>query len=328
VSETKHAVDRALAILAVASSRPQISLGELAKRAHADEMEVVTDLFETLSMCGIPPYLPHDYVTCTLEGDVVKVRFAEPFKRPISLNPLEALSLKIAIESLTPPDEPVPKVVIELLRKIEEGMTHQHRARFRALAKSVVATVPGAGGPVLAALREAVRDRVEVDLSHAAPGRKTARRAVRPLGLLSRAGAWYLVAQEAGRGRISTYRLDRVSGARLTGTRFEPPAGFQLEEFAKTAPFTQGGGQEAMIRFRGPSARWIREIAEAGTLKGSGDEVVWTAPLGSEAGFAAFLLGIGADFTVEKPDSLATCVEEMLRRVVAAHSARRRGSAG
>ena len=41
-----------------------------------------------------------------------------------------------------------------------------------ALAKSVVAKMPGAGGPMLARLRDAVRDRVEVELGHAAPGRR------------------------------------------------------------------------------------------------------------------------------------------------------------
>jgi proteasome accessory factor C len=324
VSDVKHELDRALAVLAVAASKPAISLSEIAKRAHADENEVVADLFETLSMCGTPPYLPHDYVTCTLEGDEVTVRFADQFRRPISLNSLEALALKLAIESLTPPGEPVPKVVVDLLAKIEEGMSHAHRARFRALAKRVVATVPGAGGPVAAALRDAIRDHVEVDLSHAAPGKKASRRVVRPLGLLSRSGAWYLVAHENARGRVSSFRLDRIGSARATGTRFEPPEDFQLEAFARTAPFSQSGGKNAAVRFRGPSARWIREIAEAGTLKEKGDEVVWNAPLGGEAGFAAFLLGIGAEFRIEKPESLAKCVKAMLERVVATHSGKAR----
>jgi predicted DNA-binding transcriptional regulator YafY len=322
MSEIKRELDRALSILAVASSRPEISLGELAKRTHAEESEVANDLFGTLSMCGTPPYLPHDYISCTLEGDRVTVRFADQFRRPISLNALEALSLKLAIESLTPPDEPTPKVVVDLLKKIEEGMSHDHRARFRALAKSVVAKVPGAGGPILACLRDAVRDRVEVDLSHVAPGRKTARRVVRPLGLLSRSGVWYLVAHDVARDRVSSFRLDRIHAARATGAKFEPPSGFQLEAFARSEPFAKREGQvDAVVRFRGPSARWIKEIAEAGTLKESGDDVVWHAPLGSEAGFAAFLLGIGADFVVEKPESLATCVAEMLGRVVSAHGA-------
>lgn len=324
MSDIKRELDRALSVLAVATSRPEISLGELAKRTHSDEMEVVTDLFETLSMCGTPPYLPHDYITCTLEGDVVTVRFADQFRRPISLNPLEALSLKIAIESLTPPGEPTPRVVVDLLRKIEEGMSHQHRARFRALAKSVVATVPGAGGPVLSVLQQAIRDRVEVDLAHVAPGKAAVRRVVRPLGLLSRTGTWYLVAFEATRGRVASFRLDRIQDARLTRDRFEPPPDFQLEAFARSGPFSQSGGRTSTVRFRGPSARWIREIAEAGTLKESGDEVVWHAPLGSEPGFAAFLLGIGADFVVEKPESLAKCVKEMLTRVAKAHSGKGR----
>jgi predicted DNA-binding transcriptional regulator YafY len=275
-------------------------------------------------MCGTPPYQPHDYVTCTLQRGQVTVRFADQFRRPISLNPLEALSLKLAIESLTPPNEPTPKVVVDLLKKIEEGMSHQHRARFRALARSVVATAPGAVGPVVARLREAVRDQAEVEVEHSAPGKKAARRTVRPLGLLSRHGAWYLVAQDAGTGRILSFRLDRISKVKATATRFEAPEDFTLENYARRAPFEAGETvATAVVRFRGSSARWIREIAEAGTLKQSGEEMVWTAPLLSEASFASFLLGIGAEFTVEKPESLRKTVASMVERVIRAHSAKR-----
>jgi predicted DNA-binding transcriptional regulator YafY len=324
VTDFRQQLDRALSILAVAASRPTISLAEIAKRTHAAPGEVAKDLFETLSMCGTPPYQPHDYVTCTLQHGQVTVRFADQFRRPISLNPLEALSLKLAIESLTPPDEPVPKVVVDLLKKIEEGMSHQHRARFRALAKSVVATAPGAMGPVVARLREAVRDQVEVELEHAAPGKKAARRTVRPLGLLSRSGGWYLVAQDAGGGRTLSFRLDRISAVKAGSTRFESQKGFTLEDYARTAPFAGGeAGATAVVRFQGASARWIREIAEAGTLEESGEEVVWTAPLLTEEGFAAFLLGIGAEFTIERPESLRKTVAGMLERVIRAHSAKR-----
>jgi predicted DNA-binding transcriptional regulator YafY len=203
-------------------------------------------------------------------------------------------------------------------------MSHQHRSRFRALAKSVVANAPGAVGPVVAMLREAVREQEEVEVEHASPGRKPGRRTVRPLGLLSRLGAWYLVAEDAARGRVVSFRLDRIGGARRTGARFEPPKEFQLEEFARTAPFAVGDEvATAVVRLRGPSARWIREIAEAGTIEEDGEEVTWTAPLLSEANFAAFLLGSGAEFRVEKPESLRKTVAGMLEKVIRAHSGRR-----
>jgi proteasome accessory factor C len=320
MSDLKSDLDRVLSVLAVAASRPKISLAELAKRTHSEPGEVANDLFGTLSMFGTPPYLPHDYVACTLQHGQVTVRFADNFKRPISLNPLEALSLKLAIESLTPPDEATPKVVVDLLRKIEEGMSQEQRARFNALAKSVVAKAPGVRGPTLRILREAVDGRREVTIEYLGPGKKTAaKRLVRPLGLLSRSGAWYLVAHDVSRARVVSFRLDRIPAAKSTETRFEPPEGFQLEAYARTELFAERGEVAATVRFTGPSARWIREVAEAGTIQQDGEAAIWRAPLGSEESFAAFLLGLGADFVVEKPESLARTVREMLERVSKAH---------
>jgi predicted DNA-binding transcriptional regulator YafY len=324
MSESQHDLERALAILAVAASKPTISLAELARRIDARPGEVANDLFGTLSMCGTPPYLPHDYVACTLQHGQVTVRFADQFRRPISLNPIEALSLKLAIESLVPPDEATPRVVVDLLRKIEEGMSSAQRARFRALAKGVVARAPLARASIVRTLRDAIRGRTEVAVEHRAPGRSaSARRTVRPLGLLSRGGAWYLVAIDGGRLPVRSFRLDRIAGARATEKRFEPPEDFKLEAFARSLPFSADeGAARAVVRFRGPSARWIREVAEAGEIDDDGDESVWRTPLVSERGFASFLLGLGAEFVVEEPVSLRGVVEEMLSAVTRKHSGR------
>jgi predicted DNA-binding transcriptional regulator YafY len=128
------------------------------------------------------------------------------------------------------------------------------------------------------------------------------------------------VALDAGRGSVRSFRLDRIRAARPTGGAFEPPADFRLEEYARGEPFRHPADETfARVRFRGPSARWIREIAEAGTVEDDGDESVWQAPLGRPEGFAAFLLGLGADFVVEAPDALASAVRDLLVRVRDAH---------
>ena len=57
-------------------------------------------------MCGVPPYFPHDYIAFSLDGDRVYIRFADQFRRPVSLNPLEALALKLACECVAPPGRP------------------------------------------------------------------------------------------------------------------------------------------------------------------------------------------------------------------------------
>ncbi|HEX3926040.1 MAG TPA: YafY family protein [Streptosporangiaceae bacterium] len=57
-------------------------------------------------------------------------------------------------------------------------------------------------------------------------------RVVRPLGLVNKAGTWYLVAAAAdGAGRVSVFRAGRITRARVRAEGFERPAGFELAAF-------------------------------------------------------------------------------------------------
>ena len=52
---------------------------------------------------------------------------------------------------------------------------------------------------------------------------------VEPLGLVAKAGNWYLVARS--RHRIAVYRVDRIVKAELLPERFARPVGFELATF-------------------------------------------------------------------------------------------------
>jgi predicted DNA-binding transcriptional regulator YafY len=58
-----------------------------------------------------------------------------------------------------------------------------------------------------------------------APGR-----VVGPLGLVDKAGTWYLVASTRA-GRVAVFRAGRIASARVLAEPFERPAGFELAEF-------------------------------------------------------------------------------------------------
>ncbi len=57
-------------------------------------------------------------------------------------------------------------------------------------------------------------------------------RLVAPLGIVVKAGVWYLVAMQAA--RVRTFRISRVLDAALTGERFVRPPKFDLETFWAT----------------------------------------------------------------------------------------------
>jgi predicted DNA-binding transcriptional regulator YafY len=88
--------------------------------------------------------------------------------------------------------------------------------------------------PHLRTLAEALRRHRRVAIAHqkaapAADARPFTRR-VGPLGLVNKAGTWYLVAVARG-GRVCVFRAGRISAVRVLDEPFERPAGFELAGF-------------------------------------------------------------------------------------------------
>ena len=79
--------------------------------------------------------------------------------------------------------------------------------------------------PHLAVVSEAVWSERRVDLRYRRADTEVGRR-VDPLGLVLKAGTWYLVARH--RNDVRTYRVGRIAAAELREDRFERPGDFDL----------------------------------------------------------------------------------------------------
>jgi len=86
--------------------------------------------------------------------------------------------------------------------------------------------------PVLPALAEAVRGarRLRLGYRHG-DGRAETARVVQPLGLVNKAGIWYLVAFAEPAAEPVVFRAGRVTSARVLAEPFGRPAGFDLAAF-------------------------------------------------------------------------------------------------
>ena len=82
--------------------------------------------------------------------------------------------------------------------------------------------------PYLGTLSEAVWEAQRVEIGYDR-GDKTVDRILEPLGLVLKAGVWYLVAGADGQPR--TYRVSRVNRARVLEERFDRPGEFDLAAF-------------------------------------------------------------------------------------------------
>jgi predicted DNA-binding transcriptional regulator YafY len=134
-----------------------------------------------------------------------------------------------------------------------------------------------------------------------------------PLGLVLKAGTWYLVAREGG--AVRGYRADRFEYAAVSERTFTRPAGFDLGEFWASwrDEFERSLTRVTVtVRARPDCIRRLRRVVEPTRT----DEVSWDAapdpdgwvrlglPFEKLAYARAALLGFGADVEVLEPAEL------------------------
>ncbi len=151
-------------------------------------------------------------------------------------------------------------------------------------------------------------------------------RRVDPLGLVLKAGIWYLAAQ-VGMG-VRTYRLSNILDLEVTGEAFERPSNFDLAGWwqASTKRFEKELAVDtAQLRVSAPGLKALRDLgaavaqaAEASATEP--DEAGWrrvTIPIESIAHAAAQVLRLGAQAEVLNPGALRRELLERLDAVAA-----------
>jgi len=148
-------------------------------------------------------------------------------------------------------------------------------------------------------------------------------RTLRPLGLVLKAGRWYLVAQ--GASRISTYRVSQIQAVTVLDESFERPPGFDLaahwavslEDF-QARQYTG----EAVIRlsargFESFSSQVLPAVARAAEQSAvdDGEWVRVTIPTESIGHATGMLLRMGGEVEVLAPPELREHVTAAVRRL-------------
>jgi predicted DNA-binding transcriptional regulator YafY len=115
----------------------------------------------------------------------------------------------------------------------------------------------------LPTLARAVWGRTKIEVRYATGG-KTPVFVLEPLGLVLKAGAWYLAARS--HGRVRTYRASKVLDATASEDAFEPPKGFDLADYwtRQSAAY-----EESLVRTHARvrlSPRAMRSIDRLGAL--------------------------------------------------------------
>lgn len=148
-------------------------------------------------------------------------------------------------------------------------------------------------------------------------------RRVEPLGLVLKAGSWYLAAR--GGGKVRIYRLSNVHEAEILSEDFERPAEFDLAKFwtDEVARFEASLRRErarirlaerALSRLDRLPADMATPLAEAAAdADGWREAEIWIESVDNAAGL---LLGFGDAVEVVTPAALREAIAERAARVV------------
>jgi predicted DNA-binding transcriptional regulator YafY len=225
--------DRLVSLVLLLQARGQVTATALAREVEVSVRTVYRDL-AALSAAGVP--------VLTESGPGGGCRLLDGYRFPLrGLRPEEAEALLIL---------GVPSALGEL------GLDGAAAAAHRKIRVTAGQREPDGGAspalvhldmprwfrgheevPHLRTLAEALRRHRRLAIGYrppGPPGRPAASRAgtrtVGPLGLVNKAGAWYLVAATPA-GRVSVFRAGRIGAARILDEPFERPADFELAGF-------------------------------------------------------------------------------------------------
>jgi predicted DNA-binding transcriptional regulator YafY len=213
--------DRLVAVLLFLQGRRQVTASEVATELEVSERTARRDL-EALSAAGIPIY--------SGPGRGGGWRLLGGARTDLSgLSATEARTLFL----VAGPAASARPELKSALRKLVRAPPEPFRAEAESAASSIVVDPDRWGShrrvdqpPHLEALQQATIRGHQVRLGYAGPNRVPTFRTVHPLGLVTKATVWYLIAgTDAGR---RTFRVDRVTGVEAIDAPVKRPDDFDL----------------------------------------------------------------------------------------------------
>jgi predicted DNA-binding transcriptional regulator YafY len=314
--------DRLLSILMMLQIRGQVTARELAQRLEVSERTIYRDI-EALSTAGVPVYaergpgggcvLAEGYRTnlTGLTEDEVRSLFMPGMTRPLS-------------------DLGTEKSLEAALLKLLATLTSDHRrdvehSRQRLYVDTVAWYNAEPVSPYLHILREATWNDRKVRLIYRKSNSEVSERVVDPLGLVAKAGIWYMVALSHGDLRI--FRISRVRNAEMLDEPSQRPEDFDLEHYwiKASAELEQWPVYPVKVRASPAFVPILPQVLGESIYRqldaaGPPDEEGWitlTLEFGSFEGARSRLLGFGTFVEVLEPVDLRQAVIQVASGIVA-----------
>lgn len=183
---------------------------------------------------------------------------------------------------------------------------------------------PAAGSDVLLLVAEAARERRTLAIVHAGRNGRITERTVQPYGLVAHAGHWYLTGHDTLTQAIRTFRLDRVTSAKLGSVTFTVPANFRPQDQVLSALAQTPWRYLVSVKVHAdPDAIQSRLPLGLAAITPLTDEEGWTrVEIRAEQldWVPGVLATLDADLVIEGPDELRGRVLTLAQRLLAACS--------
>jgi predicted DNA-binding transcriptional regulator YafY len=313
---------RLLSVLLLLQNRGRMTADELAEELEVSVRTVYRDV-EALSAAGVPVYADR--------GRTGGYQLVDGYRtRLTGMTEEEAQSLSLAGLPVAAAELGLGTVLAAAQLKLYAALPAELRSRAGKVAERFFLDVPGwhrgiESLPKLAEVAEAVWQSRRIEVTYERWGRRVVQRVLDPLGLILKAGNWYLAARCDGNDR--TYRVSRISELRELDETFERPGDFDLAEYwrewseqfekrmyPRVAVVRMSPRARALVPFYAGAvgARALRDTAS------EPDEDGWSrVELPVEPGEPAIgeLLRFGPDIEVLAPEELRTQVSEAVRKM-------------
>ncbi len=297
--------DRLISTLLLLREHGRLTERELAERLGVPELTVRRDLKELAASGPLVERLPEPGVW----------QLDDSWRKRVELLDEAELNALLMSTPTAIGDNGFASARESAISKMTAGLPQTLRERVSSIRQRVcvdttdwrgISDVPSA----LPVVQEAVlRDR-KLAIQYWRGGHERVQRVVDPLGLISKTGAWYLVAQTPDGFR--TYRVSRIEEATLLDLPSERPAGFDLAAHwrSSTRQFREGLQlYQATLRLEPRAAVWMkmsRNMPNAEVVEdtGSGSWITMRVQFDHEEQACFVVLGLGSRVEVIEPARL------------------------
>jgi predicted DNA-binding transcriptional regulator YafY len=310
--------DRLITLLLLLQAGRRRTAGDLAQALDVSSRTIYRDV-DALCAAGVPVYAER--------GPEGGIALADGYRRALThFNEDEIRSLFVSGASALA-DLGMETGLDRALEKLQGGLADvQRRAAEKARSRIHLDQRRwNQGEPpreLLTTLRRAVWDDRRVRIAYEDRNRNVTTRTVDPLGLVSKAGVWYLIARASDAHEMRSFRVERMRCAQELAARFERPPDFDLERhwsetsarFRRDTPEYRVTLRVALDAIENVTGYWSGELLERDETHGT----VRIAFPGVEAAIFA-VLAWGAQVSIVEPLALRADVVRRAREALERH---------